>query len=73
MALPNSSILVGSQEKVLHEHRDEHGLEVCESKFDMPLKECSMYSWRKCAHTKMNCGSTAGPTSAAVCRWEGSH
>ena len=82
IAQPNSSILVGSQDaqctnfnrilkKVLREHRDEHGLEVCESKFGMPLKECSMYSWRKCAHTMINCGSTVGPTSAAVCLWEG--
>ena len=31
----------------------------------------TQYSWQKCAHTKMNCGSTAGPTSAAVCLREG--
>jgi hypothetical protein len=79
---PNNSILKGNQEaatqkfnrvvkKVLQANVDAQGVPLCESKHGVPLPEITMYSWRKCAHTKLNCGSTAGPTSAAACLREG--
>jgi len=37
----------------------------------MKIEEITMYSYRKSSHTKLNCGSTAGPTSAAACLREG--
>jgi|Transcript_4726 hypothetical protein len=79
---PNSSILKGNQDaatqkfnrvakKVLRANVDPQNVPLCESKHGVPIKQVSMHSWRKCAHTKLNCGSTAGPTSAAACLREG--
>ena len=82
IAQADNSLLVGSQEsqgtkfnnvlnKVLDSHRDEDGLRLCESKFGYKIEDLTMYSLRKFAHTQLNCGSTAGPTSAAACLREG--
>ena len=32
-------------------------------KFGFKISDIGAHSWRKCAHTKLNCGSTAGPTA----------
>ena len=37
----------------------------------MNIKDITLHSWRKCACTKLNCGSTAGPSAAAACIREG--
>lgn len=79
---PDRSFLQGSQDaqssafnrvlkKVLTTNVDGHGVPLCESKYGVPIEEITMYSYRKCAHTKLNCGSTAGPSSAACCLREG--
>lgn len=82
IAQPNQPLLVGSQDaqctsfncvlkKTLKRNKNQRGVPLCEAEFSLTVKECTMYRWKKCAHTKMNCGSTAGPTSAAVCLREG--
>lgn len=38
-----------------------------EESFGFDLKDISVHSYRKAAHTRLNCGSTAGPTAAAAC------
>jgi hypothetical protein len=50
---------------------DEDGLPLCTTKHSVPLEDISLYSLRKCAHTQLNCGSTAGPSGAAACLREG--
>ena len=48
--------------RVCEKHRTE-----IENKFGFKISDIGVHSWRKCAHTKLNCGSTAGPTAAAAC------
>ena len=48
--------------KICLQHRDE-----IESKFGFNIEDSGVHSWRKCAHTKLNCGSTAGPLAASAC------
>ena len=31
------------------------------------ITQIGAHSWRKAAHTKLSCGSTSGPSSAAAC------
>lgn len=82
IAKPNDSILQGSQDaqasafnrvlkKALRENVDSDGVPLCETQFSSSVEDITMYSLRKCSHTKLNCGSTAGPTSAAACLREG--
>ena len=82
IAKPDESILHGTQDaqttafnrvlkKVLQSHVDEDGIPLCEVEHGVKMESISMYSFRKCAHTKLNCGSTCGPTSAAACLREG--
>lgn len=83
IAQPNSSMLKGINtegatkkfnrilKKVLRDNVDPHKVPLCESKHGIPPDELTMYSFRKCAHTWLNCGSTAGPTHAAACLREG--
>ncbi len=82
IANPNESLLQGSQKaqgekfnrvlkKVLNMHRDPQGAPLCQSEFGVAEEDITMYSFRKASHTKLNCGSTAGPTAAAVCLREG--
>ena len=47
---------------VLLKHKD-----MIEKDFAFKIGQIGVHSWRKAAHTKLNCGSTAGPTSAAAC------
>lgn len=35
--------------------------------FMIDIDEIGVHSWRKCAHTKLNTGSTAGPSGPAAC------
>jgi hypothetical protein len=35
--------------------------------FGFEIKDIGVHSWRKCAHSKLNTGSTAGPSGAAAC------
>lgn len=37
------------------------------NRFGFRIEDIGVHSWRKAAHTKLNCGSTAGPTAAAAC------
>ena len=41
--------------------------DIIESDFAFDIADIGVHSWRKCAHTKLNCGSTAGPSGAAAC------
>jgi hypothetical protein len=41
--------------------------DIIKTKFGFDISEIGVHSWRKCAYTKLNCGSTAGPTGAAAC------
>ena len=43
-----------------------HKVEI-EEKYSFKITQIGGHSWRKAAHTKLNCGSTAGPSSAAAC------
>ena len=40
---------------------------VINTKFGYDIKDIGTHSWRKGANTKLNCGSTGGPTAAAAC------
>jgi len=40
---------------------------VINTKFGYETKDIGSHSWRKCASTHLNCGSTGGPTAAAAC------
>ena len=40
---------------------------VIQRQYTFNPEDIGVHSWRKCAHTKLNCGSTSGPTSAASC------
>lgn len=79
LANPNDSLFTGSLEaqsqrfgrfvkKIVQKH--EHELKVRFSIMN-PKDMIGVHSWRKCAHTKLNCGSTAGPTAAAAAIREG--
>ena len=35
--------------------------------YGFKIEDIGVHSWRKCAHTTLNCGSTAGPSAAASC------
>ena len=48
--------------KICIKYRD-----IIKTKFGFDIFEIGVHSWRKCAHTRLNCGSTAGPTGAAAC------
>ena len=37
------------------------------SKFGFDIRDIGVHSWRKGAHTKLNTGSTSGPSGAAAC------
>eukprot|EP00804_Cyclotella_cryptica_P020114 CCRYP_020133-RA/>CCRYP_020133-RA protein AED:0.24 eAED:0.24 QI:0/0/0/1/1/1/2/0/687 len=41
--------------------------QIIEDEFAFDIKDIGVNSWRKCAHTKLNCGSTAGPSGPAAC------
>jgi len=83
IAMPNYPLLQGAPDaqatafnrvlkKVLRTNVDsDTNIPLCEKKHSTPVNDISMYSYRKCSHTKLNCGSTAGPTSAAACLREG--
>ena len=38
-----------------------------EKDFGFKITQIGAHSWRKAAHTKLSCGSTSGPSSAAAC------
>ena len=40
---------------------------IIERDFRYELRDIGVHSWRKCAHSKLNTGSTAGPSGAAAC------
>ena len=40
--------------------------EEIEREYGFDIRDIGVHSWRKCAHTKMNCGSTASPSNAAT-------
>lgn len=48
--------------KVCVKHKDEK-----EGEFGFDISEIGVHSWWKCAHTKLNSRSTAGPSAAAAC------
>lgn len=41
--------------------------DIIQRQFSFLPSDIGIHSYRKCAHTKLNCGSTAGPTGAAAC------
>jgi hypothetical protein len=41
--------------------------EIIENSFGFKIKDIGVHSWRKCTHTLLNCGSTAGPSVPAAC------
>lgn len=53
--------------KVLATHADE-----IETNFNIKLEDVHIYSYQECAHTRLNCGATDGPSGAAACI-RGSH
>jgi len=48
--------------KICLKHKD-----YIEGEFGFNIKDISVHSWRKLAHTQLNCGSTAGPSAVAAC------
>ncbi|KAL7509504.1 hypothetical protein ACHAXN_010960 [Cyclotella atomus] len=40
---------------------------IIERDFGFDIQDIGVHSWRKCAHSKLNTGSTAGPSGAAAC------
>lgn len=48
--------------KVCLEFKDEIA-----SRFGYKISDIGVHSWRKCAHSKLYTGSTAGPPAAAAC------
>lgn len=40
---------------------------IIQTKYGFDPDDIGVHSWRKAAHTKMSCGSTAGPTNSAAC------
>ena len=40
---------------------------IIEEDFGFDISDIGVHSWRKCAHTKLNTGSTAGPSGASAC------
>ena len=40
---------------------------IIEDAFGFKVEDIGVHSWRKCAHTMLNCGTTAGPSGAAAC------
>ena len=48
--------------KVLKKHEAD-----INERFGFKIEDVGVHSWRKGAHTHMNCGSTAGPSAAATC------
>ena len=54
--------------KICFKYRD-----IIKTKFGFDISEIGVHSWCKCARTKLNYGSTAGPTGAAACIRGGHH
>lgn len=40
---------------------------IIKNDFGFDIADIGVHSWRKCAHSKLNTGSTAGPSGAAAC------
>jgi hypothetical protein len=40
---------------------------IIERDYAVSIDDIGVHSWRKCAHSKLNTGSTAGPSGAAAC------
>lgn len=57
--------------RVLDLNVDEQGKPLCETKFGIPKKDITLYSLRKCSHSRLSTGTTAAPNSAAACLREG--
>ncbi len=57
--------------RVLDLNVDEDGLPLCEVDFGLSKKDITLYSFRKCSHTRLSTGTTAAPNSAAACLREG--
>ena len=38
-----------------------------DERFGFDISQIGVPSWRKCAHTKFNCGSSTGPTIVVAC------
>ena len=47
--------------------KDPEKREIIQKQYGFDPADIGVHSWRKAAHTKMNCGSTAGPTNSAAC------
>ena len=39
---------------------------IIERDYGVNIKDIGVHSWRKCSHSKLNTGSTAGPSGAAA-------
>eukprot|EP00984_Skeletonema_dohrnii_P033738 scaffold31287_cov172-Skeletonema_dohrnii-CCMP3373.AAC.1 len=57
--------------KILYLYVDEDDQPLCLTKYGVDPKHITLYSLRKGAHTRLNCGSTAAPSSAACLLREG--
>ena len=60
--LDAAGMFTEQMKKVCSLYKDE-----IERDFGFNVDDIGIHSWRKCAHMKMNCGSTVGPTNAATC------
>ncbi len=47
--------------------KDPEKREIIQKQYAFDPDDIGVHSWRKAAHTKMSCGSTAGPTNSAAC------
>ena len=47
--------------------KDPEKREIIQKQYAFDPGDIGVHSWRKAAHTKMSCGSTAGPTNSAAC------
>ena len=50
----------------LNKVKDAHAIDI-QRRFNIKLEDIHLYSYRKCAHTRLNCGTTDGPSGAAAC------
>ena len=51
---------------LVREVAKKHQCEI-ENKYGFRIEDIGAHLWRKCAHTKLNTGSTAGPSASAAC------
>jgi hypothetical protein len=73
LANPEGSLFSGSVDaqaqrfsKIVTRLKNKHAATI-KRVYGFDIEDIGVHSWRKCAHTKLNTGSTAGPSAAAAC------